>query len=259
MGTLDMHEDAKRDMRKRIKRMHISDILECSYDIKCLLTCTFEPSLIRLMVSRGEDKREKEIILEDLKNTYEWWLRGLTGNERNFYIDIMGYPPDKLPDYDEISLDIATYEPLLSDEEENADDNSPLSNPNSSPLGEAERGLLEARIAELEKENEALRQQLAPEEHCEEEEHCPEEGVLRNKVSFECFLQLLEQAGCDLNNTGNKTRAGALWHMMTGKSAHELRRYCSGRDYNNNHTKTDIARLDTLLSDLGITSLKLRQ
>lgn len=126
--------------------------------------------------------------------------------------------------------------------------------------GEAGRGLLEARIAELEKENETLKQQLAPEEHCdEEEEHCPEEGVLRNKVSFECFLQLLEQAGCDLNNTGNKTRAGALWHMMTGKSAHELRRYCSGRDYNNNHTKTDIARLDTLLSDLGITSFKLRQ
>ena len=118
---------------------------------------------------------------------------------------------------------------------------------------------LQSRIAELEKENETLRQQLAPEEHCEEEEHCPEEGVLRNKVSFECFLQLLEQAGCDLNNTGNKTRAGALWRMMTGKSAHELRRYCSGRDYNNNHTKTDIARLDTLLSDLGITSLKLRQ
>lgn len=118
---------------------------------------------------------------------------------------------------------------------------------------------LNSRIAELEKENEALRQQLAPEEHCEEEEHCPEEGVLRNKVSFECFLQLLEQAGCDLNNTGNKTRAGALWHMMTGKSAQDLRRYCSRRDYNNNHTKTDIARLDTLLSDLGITSLKLRQ
>ena len=118
---------------------------------------------------------------------------------------------------------------------------------------------LQSRIAELEKENEALRQQLVPEEHCEEEEHCPEEGVLRNKVSFECFLQLLEQAGCDLNDTGNKTRAGALWHMMTGKSAHELRRYCSGRDYNNNHTKTDIARLDTLLSDLGITSLKFRQ
>ena len=246
-----MHEDAKRDMRKRIKRMHISDILECSYDIQCMLTCTFEPSLIRLMVSRGEDKREKEMILEDLKSTYEWWLRGLTGNERHFYINIMGYPPDKLPDYDEISLDIATYEPLLPDEEE-----SPLP---TSPEGEAGMGLLEARIAELEKENEALRQQLAPEEHCEEEEHCPEEGVLRNKVSFECFLQLLEQAGCDLNNTGNKTRAGALWRMMTGKSAQDLRRYCSGRDYNNNHTKTDIARLDTLLSDLGITSLKLRQ
>lgn len=154
MGTLDMHEDAKRQMRKRIKRMHTSDIIECSFDIQCMLTCTFEPSLIRLMVSRGEDKREKEMILEDLKSTYEWWLRGLTGNERHFYINIMGYPPDKLPDYDEISLDIATYEPLLPDEE------SPLPNPNSSPSGEAGMGLLEARIAELEKENEALRQQI---------------------------------------------------------------------------------------------------
>lgn len=151
MGTLDMHEDAKRDMRKRIKRMHISDILECSYDIKCLLTCTFEPSLIRLVVSRGEDKREKEIILEDLKSTYEWWLRGLTGNERGFYIDIMGYPPDKLPDYDEISLDIATYEPLLPNEE------SPLP---ASTEGEELAAQLEARIAELEEENEALKEQV---------------------------------------------------------------------------------------------------
>lgn len=205
MGTLDMHEDAKRDMRKRIKRMHISDILECSYDIKCLLTCTFEPSLIRLVVSRGEDKREKEIILEDLKSTYEWWLRGLTGNERGFYIDIMGYPPDKLPDYDEISLDIATYEPLLPDEE------SPLPNPNSSPLGEAGRGLLEARIAELEKENEALKQQI------EELQSQPQTSEVQQASTNEALVELFSHV-----MYGDEQNAKAFIESAKGRNDVEI-------------------------------------
>ena len=243
----------EKELAKRINRVGFEDIMDMEYNTIFWLIHRFTSEyLVRLLCSRGENKWEMGEILSLLKKVHKEYYDQPSADNN---------PLDKLYQHEEpeyffhIAFDIETNYPLLPDEE------SPLpTSPEGEELGLG-MGLLETRIAELEKENEALRQQLAPEEHCEEEEedHFPEEGVLRNKVSFECFLQLLEQAGCDLNNTGNKTRAGALWHMMTGKSAHDLRRYCSGRDYNNNHTKTDIARLDTLLSDLGITSLKLRQ
>lgn len=248
MGVLDEYNERIKEKVKRLEFMDGNDILSMDLRFIRRLADFGNPELVRRIVAKGDSKLQKKQILEKLKEVYQrdYWYEHASWSEH-------GYTEEQPWYFNDIAYDIATNTPLLPDEEKT------LPNPNSSPSGEDGMGLLEARIAELEKENEALRQQLAPEEHCEEEEHCPEEGVLRNKVSFECFLQLLEQAGCDLNNTGNKNRAGALWRMMTGKSAHELRRYCSGRDYNNNHTKTDIARLDTLLSDLGITSLKLRQ
>lgn len=249
----ELRDEKIKDSLRRLEKMDEEDILSMSRPAQWRLALGFtHEELVRRIVAKGTDRYWKLRILEELGKAYRVGYMSLSNNDRYKYAQ-NGFTEAWPPYFEDIDFDIATNTSLLPDE------NSPLPNPNSSPSGEAGRGLLEACISELEKENEALRQQLAPEEHCEEEEHCPEEGVLRNKVSFECFLQLLEQAGCDLNNTGNKTRAGALWHMMTGKSAQDLRRYCSGRDYNNNHTKTDIARLDTLLSDLGITSLKLRQ
>ena len=91
----------------------------------------------------------------------------------------------------------------------------------------------------------------------EQEEVKEDEEVLYNKVSFEFFLQLLENGGVDLNNTGNKTKAGVLWHMVTGKSANEFRRYCSSRCYNNNHTKKDIKRLNEFMEELGVKNISL--
>lgn len=91
---------------------------------------------------------------------------------------------------------------------------------------------------------------IAPEEEGEEEKE--QEDVLYNKVCFEFFLLLLEYSGFDINNIGNKTRAGELWHMLTGKSSDDFRRYCSTRNYNNNHTKVDIKRLNEKLADMGV-------
>lgn len=76
------------------------------------------------------------------------------------------------------------------------------------------------------------------------------EEAFYNKVCFEFFIRLMERAGLDLNNTGNKSRIGALWHKVTGKSADDLRRYCSKRNYQNNHTREDIKALNELLSDM---------
>lgn len=91
----------------------------------------------------------------------------------------------------------------------------------------------------------------------DEQEAKQDEKVLYNKVSHEFFLRLLEKAGLDLNNTGNKTRVGDLWHMVTGKSGDEIRRYCSTRNYINSHTRVDIKRLNEFLQDMKIGDFQL--
>lgn len=118
---------------------------------------------------------------------------------------------------------------------------------------------LEVQRKELEDKQLTIDRLLKESEKKEEELEDVKEGddVLYNKVSFEMFLKLLEKADFDINNTGNKTRAGGLWHMMTAKSADDLRRYSSTRNYDNNHTKKDIERLNNLLSEMGVTNIRL--
>ena len=96
-------------------------------------------------------------------------------------------------------------------------------------------------------------QQLNTKTHEEDTEGEKEqEDVLYNKVCFEFFLLLLEASGLDINNTGNKTRVGELWHMFTGKSADDIRRYCSTRKPVNSHTKEDVKKLNEKLKEMGI-------
>ena len=120
-----------------------------------------------------------------------------------------------------------------------------------------EKSSLNARIKELEEENAKLKERLSVylDDDDSEEEN---EDILRNKVSFEFFIRLLEHAGLDLNNTGNKKRAGELWHIVTGKSADDLRKFGSNRnEYDNNHTRKDIERLNVLLDRMGISKIVL--
>lgn len=126
---------------------------------------------------------------------------------------------------------------------------------------EAEIKQLQAVVKEKDAEIASLKQQ--PEEcqnndsYNDEQEAKQDEKVLYNKVSHEFFLRLLEKAGLDLNNTGNKTRVGDLWHMVTGKSGDEIRRYCSTRNYINSHTRVDIKRLNEFLQDMKIGDFQL--
>lgn len=80
--------------------------------------------------------------------------------------------------------------------------------------------------------------------------------VLYNKVCYEFFLQLLEIAGLNINNT-NKTDIGKLWEFFTGKAGNEIRKFSSKRNYKNNHTIKDIKTLNELLDVLKITNVKL--
>lgn len=75
---------------------------------------------------------------------------------------------------------------------------------------------------------------------------------LFNKVHYEFLLRLFEHAGFDINDTGNKTRISQFMHQITGKSVNEIRKYCSTRNYFNNHTRAQVEWLDRELASLGI-------
>ena len=153
------------EARRRIESMSCEDILELSTGAIDRLLCVsyvgyvelYPEKIVRLMVSRGKDKREKERIFSRVKDAYKsfWPYNFASFDSDDYDCDAAWY-------FSGIEFDISTNFPLLPDEEENADDNSPLPNPNSSPSGEDGRRLseLNSRIAELEEENEALKEQV---------------------------------------------------------------------------------------------------
>lgn len=142
-----------KELAKRINRVDYYDIMGMDVStINCLIHRFRNEYLVRLLCSRGENKGQKEEILSKLKAVYQVWYDQYPAD--NNPLDKL-FPPLGEPGYFfDIAFDIDTNYPLLPDEE------SPLPNPNSSPSGEAGRGLLNSRIAELEEENEALRQQI---------------------------------------------------------------------------------------------------
>jgi len=119
------------------------------------------------------------------------------------------------------------------------------------------KALLSKKDAEIAYLKQQLEECQNNDSYNDEQEAKQDEKVLYNKVSYEFFLRLLEKAGLDLNNTGNKTRVGDLWHMVTGKSGDEIRRYCSTRNYINSHTRVDIKRLNEFLQDMKIGDFQL--
>ena len=150
----------EKELAKRINRVGFEDIMDMEYNTIFWLIHRFTSEyLVRLLCSRGENKWEMGEILSLLKKVHKEYYDQPSADNN---------PLDKLYQHEEpgyffhIAFDIATNTPLLPDEEENADEESPLPNPNSSPSGEDGRRLseLEARIAELEKENEALKEQV---------------------------------------------------------------------------------------------------
>lgn len=169
-----------KETRKRIERMSTQDIRDMPVHYLLRLTHDFsDEGILRLIVSRGENKEEKDYILTSLNQTYEWWLRGFDGNDAEFYFGILGYPTDQMPHYDDIDFDIATNTPLLPDEEE-----SPLpTSPEGEELGLG-MGLLESRIAELEKENETLKQQI------EELQSQPQTSEVQQASTNEAIVEL---------------------------------------------------------------------
>lgn len=231
------------DVLERIQGMSETDIVDMPYEYTIRLIDNFNSELlIRELVARGHNKDWQKTITTRLKNFYEGWFMSKDPWYREEFHkkgrskEIRGWLESI--NYDVYSHRLITSEYAAAmqaiDEEETDDEEQEdlREHPEDSWMQEAEGD--------------------------ESEEDKQDEKVLYNKVSFEFFLRLLEQAGFDINNTGNKTRADDLWHMMTGKSADEIRRFSSKRAYYNNHTKEDVKRLNNLLSQMGITSITLQ-
>ena len=168
-----------KEMARRINRVGFEDIMDMEYHHIFWLVHNFSSVyLVRLLCSRGENKWERGCILSKLKNVYNKY--------RDKYPDYFNKisPFGEAGYFSDIDFDIETNSPLLPDEEENADEESPLPNPNSSPSGEAGRGLLEACIAQLERENEALKQQI------EELQSQPQTSEVQQASTNEALVEL---------------------------------------------------------------------
>lgn len=243
------------ELKERINHMSTSQLKWMSTNAFAILTDKFSEDLVRYMLTVFPDNSAQRERIKFIKEKYKQWEKD-TSSPWEF---TMPGDENKYPSYmEELEFDIECGL-LVTDEESSTKSGKKTkkgAKTEATPAATDTSGL-ETRIHELEAENQQLKEEIKKyQEEDEEEEKC-DDKVLYNKVSFELFLRLLEEAGFDQNNTGNKTRAGALWHMMTGKSADELRRFCSTRAYSNNHTKADIKRLNELLSEMGFTNIKL--
>lgn len=238
-------------------------------DIWSKLTNLYERHEVRKVVDAlGKDEEEKHVLIDLISR-----------DAHRFYSTNGGYYHETVkPMLDEIDEDIYY--------KYNDEVNRAIAEAEMEELKyQGDIRPLQARIVELEKELEAEKaknemvdkgvvkkthknantnnqkdireSQVDTGKEIDDEEDIVEEGVLHNKVSFELFLRLLEKAGFDINNTGNKTRAGNMWHMMTGKSADDLRKFCSTRKYSNNHTKEDIKQVNSQLTNMGISDIQL--
>lgn len=270
------HEELKRKI-KTMKPGHIEIMSPSNF---AMLTDNFCEELVKYILIQGETNERQRVLIKLIKNKYgEWrkeigdvlWGSPLYGSASKYpeYIKSLDFDIECGETIEE-GEDLAEIETIVdkilgekTDSIDNDGDNI-LAEKGSFYLNTGiniddpdENEHLKERIAELEAENKELKEKQTIPEEADELEEKEQEDVLYNKVSFECFLRLLEKAGFDINNTGNKTRAGGLWHMLTGKSADDLRKFCSGRNYCNNHTKEDITRLNAKLEEMGIEEIKL--
>ena len=195
------------EARRRIESMSCEDILELSSGAIDRLLCVsygdyvecYPEKIVRLMVSRGKDKREKKRIFSRVKDAYQtfWPYNFASFDDDDYGCDAAWY-------FSGIEFDIATNS-LQPDEE------SPLPNPNSSPSGEAGMGLLEARIAELEKENEALRQQI------EELQSQPQTSEVQQASTNETMVELFSTV-----MYGDEQNAKAFIESVKGRNDAEI-------------------------------------
>ena len=174
----ELRDEMLKDSLRRLEKMDGEDILSMSRPAQWRLALGFtHEGLVRRIVAKGTDRYWKLQILDALEKAYRVGYMALSNNQIYEYAQ-HGFTEVQAPYFNEINYDIETNTPLLPDEE------SPLPNPNSSPSGEAGRGLLESRIAQLEKENEALRQQI------EELQSQPQTSEVQQASTNEALVEL---------------------------------------------------------------------
>ena len=209
----------------------------------------FADAIVRIESYMQNDNTDFHYLRKYMSSVKQWFDENRPFDD----YDYVGTPPEQesatiaLPDIERIRQQVT--------EEERA----------KSESFQTENEELKAKIQDLQKENEELKAKIEDlqkeNEQRESSDEIPDikegEDVLYNKVAYEFFIRLMENAGFDINNTGNKTNLGILWHMLTGKSADDLRGYCSKRDYVNVKTRRDIELLNKHLSSLGVNSIKL--
>lgn len=257
--------------KELMTQLSLEVISEMPYNDFASLTDNFAEKDVRTILAKTDNIDIQRHVFTSIKRKYIQWDEArdpMNFNIRGINKSMFGGSPT--PDYPKYFADISLslkYNFLIEPKEEFSMPYIPASSLRQHIAGTEttetpDISKYKTHIKELEAEVKKLQAEIkktssSVEPDFEEDNQKQDEKVLYNKVSHEFFLRLLENAGLDLNNTGNKTRVGDLWHMVTGKSGDEIRRYCSTRNYINPHTRVDVKRLNEFLQDMMIGDFQL--
>ena len=106
------------------------------------------------------------------------------------------------------------------------------------------------KIAELEKENEDLKEQVKAYEEQQQEETNLAQIDFQNKVRLDLLLRLMKKDGADLEKHGNKTRAATIMNKITGIPLPACKNYCSDPMLNKESHHQEIEELNLSMKNL---------
>ena len=131
------------ELIKRIEGMNINLLLEMSFQSLAILTDNYKESLVKRVVGRGETTKEQEILLDEIRKSYDY----------NLNIQNVSFSKETHRLFSRLLFDLEcgiliTNEALSPTDEKKSESITTL----------------EQRIKELEAENERQRAQLAQQE-----------------------------------------------------------------------------------------------
>ena len=223
-----------KDSRKLIGLVDVERIPRLSNESLYRLTNHGDKELVRLLLSRVEDR-------EDRENLYERIIQATSGP--HLTVTVLSPKSKRDPDLEYI-MDLGLPFSVLEDEEDTSAPESPANGD-----WEKERKRMMDSMKELEEKLKELEEEL------KEARTLPPEVTAQQRVRMELARRLMEKAGIDasvLGHWGNKDKAGALMATMLDIKPTTCKTYLSYGGLNRAHHEETIEEINKLLGALGV-------